>query len=59
MLISEEKQFDIWGENLSIPILALDVVIFTIYKGELCVLVTKREEFGVHGYSLPGSIVSK
>lgn len=59
MLISEEKQFDIWGENLSIPILALDVVIFTIYKWELCVLVTKREEFWVHGYSLPGSIVSK
>jgi len=32
MLISEEKQFDIWGKDLTIPILAIDVVIFTIYK---------------------------
>lgn len=59
MLIPENKQFDIWSHDLTIPILALDIVIFTIYKDELCVLVTKREENGVHGYSLPGSIVSK
>jgi hypothetical protein len=45
MLIPQDKQFDIWSKDLSIPILALDVVIFTIYKDELCVLVTKREEY--------------
>lgn len=59
MLIPESKQFDIWSSDLTIPILALDFVIFTVYKNELCVLVTKREEEGVHGYSLPWSIVSK
>jgi len=59
MLIPENKQTDIWSSELTIPILALDVVIFTIYKWELCVLVTKREEFWKHWYSLPGSIVSK
>lgn len=48
MLIPQEQQFDIWNKQLTIPILALDVVIFTIYKDELCVLVTKREEFGEH-----------
>ena len=59
MLIPEKKQFDIWSSDLSIPILALDVVIFTIYREELCVVITKREEDGVHGYSLPGSIVAR
>lgn len=59
MLIPENKQFDIWNSGLTIPILALDIVIFTIYKWELCVLVTKRQEDGINGYSLPGSIVSK
>lgn len=37
----------------------MDIVIFTIYKNELCVLITKREESGKLWYSLPGSIVSK
>ena len=59
MLIPQEQQFDIWSGDLTIPILALDIVIFTIYKGSLCVLVTKRQEFGEAWYSLPGSIVSK
>ncbi len=59
MLIPQDQQFDIWNGKLTIPILALDIVIFTIYKNELCVLLTKREEYGKHGYSLPGSIVSK
>jgi hypothetical protein len=45
MLIPQEQQFDIWSPEMTIPILAIDVVIFTIYKNELCVLVTKREEF--------------
>lgn len=59
MLIPENKHTDIWSEDFSIPILAMDIVIFTIYNNELCVLVTKREEFGKHWYSLPGSIVSR
>jgi 8-oxo-dGTP diphosphatase len=59
MLIPQSQQFDIWSKDLTIPVLALDIVIFTVYKGELCVLVTKRVENNVHGYSLPGSIVSK
>ena len=59
MLIPQNQQFDIWSDELTIPVLALDVVIFTVYKDELCVLVTKREEYEKHGYSLPGSIVSK
>jgi len=59
MLIPQEQQFDIWWKELTIPILAIDVVIFTVYKWELCVVVTKREEFGEHGYSLPGSIVNR
>jgi hypothetical protein len=44
MLIPENKQFDIWSDELTIPILALDIVIFTIYMGELCVIVSKVEE---------------
>lgn len=59
MLIPEEKQTDIWSPDFSVPVLAMDIVIFTVYKDELCVVVTKREEFGEHGYSLPGSIVSR
>ncbi len=59
MLIPQDQQFDIWDPKITIPILALDIVIFTIYKWELCVLITKREEYWEQWYSLPGSIVSK
>lgn len=59
MLISENKQFDIWSKDLSIPILALDIVIFTIYMGELCVVVSKVDENWVQGYCIPGWIVAK
>jgi len=59
MLIPDNKQTDIWSPDFSVPVLAMDIVIFTIYKDELCVLVTKREEFWQQGYSLPGSIVSR
>ena len=41
MLIPENKQFDIWSKELTIPILALDIVIFTIYNNELCVVFSK------------------
>ena len=59
MLIPQSEQFDIWSKELTIPVLALDIVIFTIYKWELCILVTKRNEEWIHGYSLPWSIVAK
>jgi hypothetical protein len=41
MLIPENKHFDIWSNDLTIPILALDIVIFTIYNNELCIVVSK------------------
>ncbi len=59
MLIPQNEQFDIWSDTLTIPVLALDVVIFTVYKDELCVVVVKTEEYGEQGYALPGSIVAK
>lgn len=59
MLIPENKQFDIWSDELTIPILALDIVIFTIYMGELCVIVSKVEENSISWYSIPGWIVAK
>jgi hypothetical protein len=43
MLISEKKQFDIWSKELSIPIPAIDIVIFTVYKDELCLVLLKEE----------------
>lgn len=59
MLIPEKKQFDIWSDELTIPILALDIVIFTIYMGELCVIVSKVQENNQSWYSIPGWIVAK
>jgi 8-oxo-dGTP diphosphatase len=59
MLIPENKQFDIWSKELTIPILALDIVIFTIYMWELCVVVSKTTEWQKMGYSIPGWIVAK
>jgi len=59
MLIHHAKQSDIWSHELSIPVLALDVVIFTIYKDQLCVLLTKSQNNCTNWFSLPGSIVSK
>lgn len=53
MLISEKKHFDIWNPELTIPILALDIVIFTIYRGELCVVLTKIQDKDVDGLGLP------
>jgi hypothetical protein len=43
MLISKEKQFDIWSQELSIPIPAIDIVIFTVYQNELCVVLLKQD----------------
>jgi hypothetical protein len=46
MLIPENKHFDIWSKYLTIPILALDIVIFTIYNNELCIVVSKISNEG-------------
>lgn len=54
-LISENKQTDIWNQNLSIPIPTLDIVIFTVYRGELCVVLLKNEN---NEYTLPGWIIA-
>ncbi len=59
MLIPENKQFDIWSDDLTIPILALDIVIFTIYMGELCVVVSKVQENNEFWYAIPWWIVAK
>ena len=59
MLIPENKQFDIWSKELTIPILALDIVIFTIYNNELCIVVSKVNWKNSIGYSIPGWIVAK
>lgn len=54
--IQQEYTKNIWG--LSIPVLALDIVIFTIYRGKLSVVVTKRMKEPDEGkYILPGGIV--
>lgn len=59
MLIPENKQFDIWWKNLTIPVLALDIVIFTIYNDELCIVTQKMNENSNYGNALPWWIVAK
>jgi hypothetical protein len=53
MLIPEQKQFDIWSPELTIPIPAIDVVIFTLYQNELCVVLLKYETDEKVSYILP------
>lgn len=59
MLIPEQKQFDIWSPELTIPIPAIDVVIFTLYQNELCVVLLKYETDEKVSYILPWWIVAK
>lgn len=59
MLISKEKQFDIWSQELSIPIPAIDIVIFTVYQNELCVVLLKQDFEWESSYILPGGIIAK
>jgi 8-oxo-dGTP diphosphatase len=56
-LIDKEKFSDI--RNLSIPVLALDIVIFTIFKWELCIITQKKEKENSLKHVLPGWIMSK
>lgn len=59
MLIPEQKQFDIWSSEVTIPVLALDIVIFTVYNNELCVVVSKVSDETGNGFAIPGGIVAK
>ena len=55
-IIQQEFTKNIFG--LSIPVLALDVVIFTIYHGALCLVLVKREKEPSKGtFILPGGIM--
>lgn len=46
--------------NLSIPVLAVDIVLFTLYKDQLCVvLVPGRNEWAQGKLTLPGGIMSR
>ncbi len=57
-LIKENKFTNIWDKNLSIPIPAMDIVIFTIYKDELCLVLLKSEIEWENSYILPGWILA-
>jgi len=46
---------DLWNTELSIPIPSMDIVIFTIYKNELCVVLDK---FEWEWHVLPGNILA-
>lgn len=46
--------------NLSIPVLAVDIVLFTVYKDQLCVvLVPGRHEWAHGKLTLPGGIIGR
>jgi ADP-ribose pyrophosphatase YjhB (NUDIX family) len=46
--------------NLSIPVLAVDIVLFTLYRDELCVvLVPGRNEWAKGRLTLPGGIIGR
>lgn len=46
--------------NLSIPVLAVDIVLFTVYKDQLCVvLVPGRNEWAHGKLTLPGGIIGR
>ncbi len=57
-LITDSNQTDIWSQNLSIPIPAMDIVIFTLYMWELCVVLLEHEVDGNKSYILPGWIIA-
>ncbi|MDC0506050.1 NUDIX hydrolase [Candidatus Gracilibacteria bacterium] len=54
-LIKKEDMMDLWNTHLTIPIPSMDIVIFTIYKNELCVVLDKFED---GGHVLPGNILA-
>ena len=57
-LIKNSDQTDIWSQKLSIPIPAIDIVIFTLYMWEVCVVLLKHELNWKNSYILPGWIIA-
>ncbi len=57
-LLKPEEFSDIWNLNLSIPIPTIDIVIFTIYKWELCLVLWKDKKRFWNKYAIPWWIVS-
>ena len=57
MSLWKQTPFNIWTPELSIPILALDIVIFTIYQWELCIILSQATEKNT--FVIPGWIVTK
>lgn len=58
-LVNKDKFVDIWSPEMTVPIPALDIVIFTLYKGELCVVLIKSSINWEACYTLPWWIVAK
>lgn len=58
-LIDKSKFFDIWSDKLTIPVVAIDIVIFTIYKWELCLVLWNDKVRFKDKYAIPGWIVAK
>ncbi len=54
-LLKKEEMMDLWNTKLSIPIPSIDIVIFTIYKWELCVVLDK---FKWDSHVLPWNILA-
>ncbi|MCH2188451.1 NUDIX hydrolase [Candidatus Gracilibacteria bacterium] len=54
-LLKPEEMMDLWNTKLSIPIPSMDIVIFTLYKGHLCVVLDKFEG---NAHVLPGNILA-
>lgn len=58
-LIPEQKFSKLWNKDLTIPVPALDIVIFTIYKWEVCVVLLKRDNWEWETvYALPWGIIA-
>ncbi len=58
-LIDKSKFFDIWSDELTIPVVAIDIVIFTIYKWELCLVLWNDKKRFKDKYAIPWWIVAR
>jgi len=57
-LLRKDEMMDLWNTKLSIPIPSMDIVIFTIYKWELCVVLDRFESDIESWYVLPWNILA-
>lgn len=60
-LINEKDFFDVWSDKLTIPVPTLDIVIFTIYKWNLCMVLWKdnEREWCKNKYAIPWGIIAR